>query len=252
MEQITPTEIRQFMLDLEDTGHTPRGIHACYRTLRAWLRWYENEDAPIGWRNPILRVKPPRLPAEVLAPIPIEDIQKLLETCDRKTFSGMRDACAFLTLTDTGCRAQELLDINIEDCDTTTGAIIIRCGKGGKGRTVFLGNTSRRAMKAYLKVHPIGTGALFVRQSDSGRLQYDALRAIVNRRSKIANVKRPAIHGFRRTFAITMLRSGKVDIFTLAKLMGHSSILVLQRYLQIISDDARDAHDRAKPVDDRL
>ena len=67
-------------------------------------------------------------------------------------------------------------------------------------------------------------------------------------RSKKAGIDAPGIHDFRRGFALAMLRAG-VDIFTLAKLMGHSSIIVLQRYLAQTDRDAKEAHRRASPID---
>ena len=45
-----------------------------------------------------------------------------------------------------------------------------------------------------------------------------------------------------------MLRSGP-DIFTLAKLMGHEGITVLQRYLKETRQDTEIAHRRASPVE---
>lgn len=45
-----------------------------------------------------------------------------------------------------------------------------------------------------------------------------------------------------------MLRAS-VDLYTLAKLMGHEGIGVLERYLKLIDMDAAEAHRRASPVD---
>jgi site-specific recombinase XerD len=45
-----------------------------------------------------------------------------------------------------------------------------------------------------------------------------------------------------------MLREG-INIFTLAKLMGHESTAVLQRYLKQTNQDTEQAHRRAGPVD---
>ena len=53
---------------------------------------------------------------------------------------------------------------------------------------------------------------------------------------------------FRRAFCLAMLREG-TDIFTLAKLMGHESTSVLQRYLKQTNQDTEQAHHRAGPVD---
>ena len=45
-----------------------------------------------------------------------------------------------------------------------------------------------------------------------------------------------------------MLRNG-TDVFTLAKLMGHTSTAVLQRYLAQTNQDTEKAQRRAGPVD---
>ena len=82
----------------------------------------------------------------------------------------------------------------------------------------------------------------------SDRLSYDGLRSILAHRAEEANVQGPTLHSFRRAFALAMLRNG-TDIYTLAKLMGHEGITVLQRYLKQTYQDTRQAHQRAGPID---
>jgi integrase/recombinase XerD len=88
--------------------------------------------------------------------------------------------------------------------------------------------------------------------TDEGeRLQYSGLRSIIVRRAKLSRVPTPSPHDFRRAFALNMLRAG-VDLITLSRLMGHSSLAMLQRYLKQLPDDLREAHQRASPVDNAL
>ena len=108
--------------------------------------------------------------------------------------------------------------MNIEDVDLNTGAVMIRYGKGGKTRMVFIGRTTRRAMRAYLHLRQDSCAALFV-SKDEERLTYDGLRLLLARRAKRAKLSnKPKLHGFRRAFALNMLRSG-VDIFVEQRLM---------------------------------
>lgn len=247
MNEITAQELRRFLVWLEETGHNPGGRHAVYRAIKTFLRWYEVEAEPENWRNPIARVQPPRVGTEPLAPIPLGDIERLLKTCD-KSFLGQRDRAILLTLLDTGVRAQELLDINLADVNLINGTILIRQGKGRKPRFVYIGSVTRRAIRSYLKLRKDDLPALFVTDDGAKRLAYYGLRSVIVRRARLAGISPPGLHAFRRQFAITMLRAG-VDLVTLSRLMGHSSLTVLQRYLKQLDEDLQIAHKHAGPVD---
>jgi integrase/recombinase XerD len=244
--EITPNDIRQFILWLEQTGHNKGGCHAAYRTLRTFLYWFEDEVEPEGWRNPIKKVKAPKVAIEPLEPAGIEDIRSMISTCKDDLF-GVRDKAIFLALVDTGARASEFLNINLDDMNIATGAILIRNGKGGKTRTVFIGKKSRKAIRAYLRIRTDDSSALWVTK-DGERLTYGGLRSMLRRRSAAAGVTTPAIHSFRRLFALTMLRND-VDIFSLQRLMGHSDLQVMRRYLAQSDKDSLAAHVKGAPVD---
>lgn len=245
--EITPNLIRQYLIYLENKGHNPGGIHACYRTLRTFLYWWEKELEPDGWKNPIRKVKAPKLEDKIIEPVDLKTVKALEDVCDRKSFSGARDCAIFLCLLDTGARAQEFLDMNLESINQVTGEILIRHGKGGKPRIVFLGRKSRKAVRCYLKFRKDGSNAIWVTH-EGDRLSYSGLRGILNRRSKLACVEKPSLHDFRRAFALNMLRAG-VDIFSLQKLMGHANLQVIQRYLAQTSEDIAIAHRMGSPVD---
>lgn len=127
VSQLSTDLIRRYMLELSET-HNPGGVHACFRPLRTLLYWVEEEEImPQGWKNPIRRVKAPKLPTEPIEPIHVEEINLLLKTCD-SNYSGARDKAIMLGLLDTGARARELLNINLEDVELATGSVMIRQG----------------------------------------------------------------------------------------------------------------------------
>lgn len=250
---ITPAHIRTVMIRLAGT-HTPGGQHTYYRALKTFLRWYDQEYEPAGWRNPITKVPGPRLVDNPLPPLTLADLTAMLKTCDR-SFNGQRDRAVLLALLDTGCRASEFVALDLDDLDLQTGSIAVRHGKGRKLRTVFLGVTARREVARYLRRRGPGPGPLWVsgeRSIDRGsRLTYWGLRQIVRRRAAAAGIPCPALHSFRRAFALCSLRNG-MDIYSLQRLMGHADLGVLRRYLAQTESDLADAHRKAGPVDNLL
>ncbi len=63
--------------------------------------------------------------------------------------------------------------------------------------------------------------------------------------------KRPSLHDFRRAFALNMLRNGVV-VFSLQRLLGHSDLQVMRRYLAHNNTHIQAAHVRGSPVDNGL
>jgi integrase/recombinase XerD len=246
ISQITPGLLREFILWMQ-RDHNEGGVHAAYRALRAFLLWYTEETEE---QTAIHKIKPPRVALEPLEGVSLETVLQLVKVSDS------RDAAILLCLFDTGCRAREFLAVDLSDVNQATGEILIRQSKSRKPRLVYLGRRSRKALRRYLAGRTDNNpaskamrdnAALWV-SCDGDRLSYGGLRGVIERAAKRANVTRPALHDFRRGFALAMLRAG-VDLYTLARLLGHEGIDVLKRYVKLTDADSREAHRRASPVD---
>ncbi len=85
---LTPHHLRLFPIYLEDLGRNAGGRHCFFRALRTFLIFYEEEAEPEGWKNPIRRIKAPRLPQKPLKPVSLPDVGRLIGTCSRSDFYG--------------------------------------------------------------------------------------------------------------------------------------------------------------------
>lgn len=247
---LTPETLRGFFIAMTERGHNPGGVHAFYRTVKVFLRWYVQEFEPLEWRDPLRKVKPPKVDAEPLEAVPLETVRAMLDTCKRGKFTDERDRSILLFLLDTGVRAGELLALDRQNVDQLTGDVLIRKSKSRKPRTVFIGRQARRALRSYLKLRDDLARALYV--TDEGeRLKMAGLRQMMIRRAARAGVPTPPLHSFRRAFALAMNRAG-VDLLTIARLLGHSDLSLLDRYIKQTGEDLRGAHERGGPVDGLL
>lgn len=243
-----------------------KSLRNIYITLRAYYSWLNKEfDLP----NPAKEITPPKFPQHVIQTFSKEDIEKLIKSClysrqaqtvDRRAFamrrpSANRDQAILMTLLDTGLRATELCSLTVDDIDLKTGKVSVRHGigggaKGGKGRTVFLGKITRKAVWRYLAMREDGEDSkapLFISAADHP-FNRNSLRILIRRLGERAEIAHVHPHKFRHTFAITYLRSGG-DVFTLQSLLGHGSLDMVRHYAQIAEMDVENAHRKASPVD---
>lgn len=248
--EIDANLIREYLADLESKGHNSGGIHGCYRALKTFLKWWEEEVEIEGWKNPINKVKTPKNPLELKDPVTIEDVKAMIDVCPKNTLTGLRNRSIFAFLCDTGIRSFELIALTINDVNLITGEIAIRMGKGRKSRTVYIGSKTKKWMKAYLRFRKDNCPALWVTRSNEP-LTYWGLKAMVKHCAKLANVNPPEIHAFRRGFCLTMLRSG-ADIYSIQALMGHADLQIMKVYLKQTNQDIKLAHQKASPVDNQF
>lgn len=238
--------LRRYMLWLTESGHNPGGMHACYRVIKTFLLWYEREVEPENWKNPIRKIKPPKVPLEILEPVSTETIMALLGTCTGGP-NAKRDKTLILFMADTGARASEVCSIDLDDVNPVTGKVIIRKGKGQKARTVFIGSQTRKALRGYLLERKNTCKALFI-SATGERLGYWGVEAMLGRRAKKANVPAPSCHAFRRYYCLESLRHG-ASIYYLRETMGHADLQVMQRYLKFTEQDIENSHREYGPID---
>lgn len=236
---ITPRHIRRFLIYLSQQNYNDGGVYAIFGALRAYLRWYIAEFEPVDWTNPLDKVEAPKRGTELQKPLSLDEFKAMVATCEPKTLAGDRDKAMLLLLIDTGVRHQELTDLQIGDVDINTGQVVVKRGKGRKGRSVFIGAKTRKALTVYFRHYPNRTdeGKLWITR-DGKPLTRSGIRQIVRRRAKSAGLKEPGLHDFRRAFAINYLRNGG-DVLTLQRLLGHSSLAIINKYVALLDEDLR-------------
>jgi site-specific recombinase XerD len=74
------------------------------------------------------------------------------------------------------------------------------------------------------------------------------LTSVIQRLKKSSGVRRLHAHLFRHTFAVKYLMNGG-DIVTLQRILGHESLEVTKRYLNLTSAQIQMRYDSFSPVD---
>jgi integrase/recombinase XerD len=243
-EEITPHSIRRFLLWLsEDRTLNTTTVNIYARALRTYVRWMTREG--YLWEDTMKDIKTPKVPRKFPNVLPDDDLKRLLAVAK----SEPRDNAILLFLLDTGVRAGELCGLSLEDISlgTSTARVL---GKGGKERTVFYSKITAKALAKWLSFRPpvLHDDPVFTSQKRKERLTPHGLIQVVQRLARKASIERRVTpHTLRHTFATLYIRNGG-DSHTLQHLLGHSTLAMAQRYVDLVGRDLSEAHSRYSPV----
>jgi site-specific recombinase XerD len=159
--------------------------------------------------------------------LPADDVERILECCDRKTSVGRRNHAILLLLARLGVRAGEVVGLSLDDIDWNTGQIAIR-GKGGKPAQLPLAADVGAALAAYLRHDRprSATRRVFIRHRAPlvGFANSSTISSLVRRALKHAGVEsaHTGAHVLRHSLATSLLRQGS-SLDEIGELLRHQS-----------------------------
>ena len=144
-----------------------------------------------------------------------------------------------------------MLNLKVNDIDFAEGIFKVM-GKGAKEREVPLGTTARRAIIRYIETarpRPlnVNTDTLFLTM-DGSPITQQSVAQVLKRIAKRVRLKHLYPHLLRHTFAVRYLVNGG-DAFSLQKILGHESLDMTRRYVELANTDIKKKHQQFSPVD---
>jgi integrase len=149
---------------------------------------------------------------------------------------------------ETGARAGEVVNIAVADVNLREGTVVIRRGKGGKGRTIPIGPQATRAIDRYLRLrrpHRLAdTPDLWLGDRGKGFSYYGLYSALIYR-AEVAGLQEFHPHVLRHTAAGRWLAAGGSEGGLMA-VAGWTRRDMIDRYTRATS--ARRAVDEARKL----
>ena len=166
----------------------------------------------------------------------LDETYRLLSAAEKKKSAiGTRDAAIIALAIGCGLTRSEIATLKLQSIDVEIQVISI-LGKGHKERRLIPGPEVWKRLQAWLKLRgKDGCDNVFVSVKKGGRimpltpLSAHSIYKLLQANAIDANVTAFSPHNLRRTFATRLLETG-VDLTTLRKLMGHSSIVTTLGY----------------------
>jgi integrase/recombinase XerD len=260
IDRIEKIHIRKFIFHLQQEARTPRSnknlsgatIQGYVRTLKAFFAWAEREEYIPA--NLMVKIPVPKAEVKVITTFTEVQLQSLFSLCLSSNGHSIRNMVILLLLLDCGLRVSELVGIELNDLNLTDGVIKIRKAKGNRERYVPVGSTVQKTLWKYINTSRPESFSPKINNlilNDNGLpLTKNGVQQILRRYGRKAGFSgvRCSPHTLRHTFARNYLLNGG-DIFSLQKILGHTSLASVRMYLNLFANDIKTQHTRFSPVD---
>ena len=238
MKDITSDHVEEIISRLRDAGKAPRTQEHVKANLSGILSQAINKGA-ISGPNPCRRVKLAKKDNKRVRFLSPDEARKLLDLLKLRS-QQVHDA-ALLSLF-CGLRAKEIFSLTWGDVDFINRTIFIKDSKHEKvNRHVFLTSEVREMLDNRKPKQPSPTGLIFPKEDGTQQKAVPITfrntvsdlgwnEGITDRRLKLV------FHSLRHTFASWLVQDG-VPLFTVSKLMGHSTFEMTMRYAHLAPDN---------------
>jgi site-specific recombinase XerD len=224
-------------------------VHGHVRTLRAFFSWLVREE--LTETNVARDLKPPKVVTKVVDMLSDQEIAAILGALSATNHSDARSQIMFMLLLDTGLRIGELIGLKMEDAHVDDGFLKV-LGKGSRERLVPMGSNAQRALQRYIfrfrpkPATPVIDNVFL--SAGGGAMTDNSSRLMFTRLAERSGVHRLHAHLCRHTFATRFLINGG-DVFTLQQILGHSTLEMVRRYVNLASSHVSIQHRRFSPLD---
>ncbi len=274
-------DINQFVEFLQETGHAvsdgeikPENVdRIAIRSFLAYLHQASNSTSTITRKlsclssffkflcregrleeNIVKSIPRPKKTGKLPSFLSVDEMFRLLELPNPKSFIGARDRAILELFYSTGIRISELSQLILEDIDYNRGTVKV-FGKGSKERLVPVGKKAISAVQHYLPFrkdkiknqNPSSVSLPLFINFRASALSIRGIRKVLEKYIK-GNAFPPNIspHSLRHSFATHLLSAG-ADLRTIQEMLGHASLSTTQKYTHLSIDKLTEVYDKTHP-----
>ncbi len=217
IREITRKNVEDFLLDysskLLSQGVDNYQVNSALKTIKSFFN-YIIDSYDLTIKNPCKNIKPFSVKKRLKYIPPDEQIETV------RGYFNKRQALLFDFVMESGCRINEALALTFEDINENY--LILYTRKSANSDRVPRKSDIPNCIKGFK-----GKGRVFYEWNDTPKFLDKALRA--------HNMKVWGWHSLRHRFASRLSKAG-MPIFEIMGKLGHHSLAVTQKYLQLLAD----------------
>ncbi len=248
--------LRRYSAHLSGFNYKKSSISRKLSSVRGLFRFCRFEG--LIETSPADSLSSPKQPCKLPVVLRPAEVEAFLDAIDTGQPLGLRDRAIFELLYGCGLRSEELVNLELDSLDLDNEELRVK-GKGGRDRTVPVGEIALFSVREYLQkgrpeLIPEGKkgdnirnrGALFLSARGKPLGTSDIRRRTTKYVRKASVNSNTSSHVFRHCFATHLLEGG-ADLRAVQELLGHAALSTTQRYTQVSGAHLRKVYERSHP-----
>jgi integrase/recombinase XerD len=236
LQDLSKDKLSSWVISMRTAGLSPGACNVYIRTVNAFLRWLHLE----GYTDCLHRVAKLKEQQKVVQTFTAQHVHRFIHWKSANS-NERRLHSLILLLLDTGLRIEEALTLRKDQVDLENTLLTVN-GKGNKQRVIPISLELRKRLFRHLQDNEY---SFVFCTRDGARLSQDNVRRDMRNlaaRLGITGV-RVSAHTFRHCFAVNYIRNGG-DVFRLQRMLGHSTLEMTRRYVNLQTEDLQAVHNR--------
>jgi site-specific recombinase XerD len=223
-EQLGPDEVREYQLHLLQRKVSWSAFNQCLCAVRFLY------GTTLGRPEMLERLRYGRRPKRIPRVLGREEVGELLACLPQRSHRVL-----LTTIYATGLRISEALALSVADIDSRELTILVARGKGNKQRLVPLSPRLLEELRSWWRTHRHPQW-IFPGKGPDQPLAADVVQRACQHAAAYAGLK-PGVspHTLRHTYATELLEAG-IDLLTIQKILGHTSLRTTLLYTHVRRD----------------
>ena len=250
LNEITQSHFYKWTNSLKLDGAKPTTINHYVRDCRVFFYWCMDKDRKYMEEFKIRQIEGQE---EQIKLFPDEELEIILEKPERSNdkFTDWRNWVIVNWVLATGNRCSTIVDVRIGDIDFRRREITLHHTKNKKAQIAVLSSSLETVLKEYIKMWRDGgrdKDAWLFPNIGEDKLTTGALQSSFAKYCTARGCTHKNLHGLRHNFAKLWIKNNG-DMYKLQKILGHSSLDMTRRYVNMFSEDIKEDYDKFSPLD---
>ena len=231
-DRLNAEDINEYLVSCTD--RSCRSQARLLSALRSFFNWMVLEGMVKD--NPCDRVDMPKLGRYLPDVLSEEEVFRIIDSVDVRTWQGSRDKAILEVLYGCGIRVSEAVGLKVSGLYFKEGFVRV-IGKGNKERLVPLNEMAADSLKSYLDRRPEPADSesddiVFLNRFGKP-LSRQSLFKMIKTQALLADIRKEiSPHTFRHSFATHLVENG-ADLRVVQEMLGHESVTTTEIYTHI-------------------